>query len=313
MAQLQSTNVTGVLSVNGVAVGGGKDFKYCCITTTGTWTPSSDLVDGDGVVQALIVGGGGQAGDIGSSQSQFSTDFRSGGGGGGEVREFMYPVTSSATHATTIGAGGCRAPFIYGPPANCDTKGPNGGDTSIDGPELCAARGGGGGFGLMNVSLYNLCCYPQDSDKNGGGRNQYGGGMNEAGMCTPVAHNYGFGYGANCSCIILECIMNQDFSGSYGQRAPRLANSFNRGYKALGSFMGAGGGSNVNYACSPEYIATDNCTGLCCTTSADQKAEPATCCGAGGSRMLTCNSGTCEVMAQGGGGGNGLIVLQWNE
>jgi hypothetical protein len=43
MAQLQSTNVVGTLCVNGVAVGGGKDFKFCCFTGSDTWTPSSDL------------------------------------------------------------------------------------------------------------------------------------------------------------------------------------------------------------------------------------------------------------------------------
>jgi hypothetical protein len=41
MAVLQSTNVQGTLCVNGVAVGGGKDFKYACFTASDTWTPTS--------------------------------------------------------------------------------------------------------------------------------------------------------------------------------------------------------------------------------------------------------------------------------
>lgn len=62
MAELQSTNVTGTLCVNGVAIGGGKDVKYCCITASTNFTPSQDLVDGDAFVEHHIVGGGGGAG-----------------------------------------------------------------------------------------------------------------------------------------------------------------------------------------------------------------------------------------------------------
>jgi hypothetical protein len=62
MATLQSTNVIGALCVNGVAVGGGKDYNYCCFTASTTFTPTSDLVSGDGYVSAHIVGGGGGGG-----------------------------------------------------------------------------------------------------------------------------------------------------------------------------------------------------------------------------------------------------------
>jgi hypothetical protein len=58
MAELQSTNVQGSLCVNGVAVGGGKDFKYCCFTASDTWTPTQDLVDGDAVLHMVVEMGG---------------------------------------------------------------------------------------------------------------------------------------------------------------------------------------------------------------------------------------------------------------
>jgi hypothetical protein len=317
MAQLQSTNVTGVLCVNGVAVGGGKDFKYCCITSTGTWTPSSDLVGGDGVVQALLVGGGGQGGDVGAYRSSCAQGVaKPGGGGGGEVREFMYPVTSSETHATTIGAGGCRAVFTYeGAPAECDTKGPDGGATCINGVELCIARGGGGGSGALCVSAPSgVVCCQRDASKNGGDYCQIGGGHNEANACIP---NY-FGYAKWCgvdqdgynntsgTCIYME---NSDFSGSYGSKAcGNTCKKYNRGYKTLGDNFGAGGGACLDDTCIPEYLIPD----ICCAFL-NTKAAPATCCGQGGARLLVSGCMICPHMTQGGAGGNGLIVLQWNE
>jgi hypothetical protein len=54
MAVLQSTNVQGTLCVNGVAVGGGKDIKYCCFTASTTFTPSQDLVDGSPVAVVVV-------------------------------------------------------------------------------------------------------------------------------------------------------------------------------------------------------------------------------------------------------------------
>ena len=62
MAVLQSTNIVGSLCVNGVAIGGGKDYNYCCFTASTTFTPTSDLVGGDGFVAADIVGAGGGGG-----------------------------------------------------------------------------------------------------------------------------------------------------------------------------------------------------------------------------------------------------------
>ena len=63
MATLQSTNVIGSLCVNGVAIGGGgKDFKICCFTASDSWTPPSDLVTGDGLVEAIVIGAGGGGG-----------------------------------------------------------------------------------------------------------------------------------------------------------------------------------------------------------------------------------------------------------
>jgi len=117
MANLQSTNVVGTLCVNGVAVGGGKDYKYCCFTGSTTWTPSSDLVDGDGIIKAHIVGaGGGGGGSWGWAVTQtiYQNPVRTSGGtatagdhgAAGNYIERDIFITSTDACTVTIGAGG---------------------------------------------------------------------------------------------------------------------------------------------------------------------------------------------------------------
>jgi hypothetical protein len=107
MANLQSTNVVGALCVNGVAIGGGKDFKYCCFTGSTNWTPPSSLVTGDGVVDALLVGGGGGGGGINRPTACQCCLTGMGGGGGGGIISSLLTMTSSNDACTiTIGAGG---------------------------------------------------------------------------------------------------------------------------------------------------------------------------------------------------------------
>ena len=106
MAQLQSTNVTGVLCVNGVAVGGGKDFKYCCYTTSTTFTPSSDLVDGNGFVEAHLIGGGGGGGSTAGWNFTRWYQGQSGAGGEGAAGTFKNQlVTIDSTDACTVTVG----------------------------------------------------------------------------------------------------------------------------------------------------------------------------------------------------------------
>jgi hypothetical protein len=144
MAVLQSTNVVGTLCVNGVAVGGGKDFKYCCISGSGNFTPPSGLVDGNGAARIVIAGGGGggggsrvQTGMVNPPNSgHFNYRGMAPGGGGGGVLDGTVILTSTADCCTIIGAGGT---------GGCSTASiPNEGGTSCFGSILKVAGGGKG-------------------------------------------------------------------------------------------------------------------------------------------------------------------------
>jgi len=117
MATLQSTNVVGTLCVNGVAVGGGKDFKYCCITASQNWTPTSGFVDGDGRLDLHLIGGGGGGGGIltggtgGRPQGTYyfqsrCASYAPGSGDAGEVQALTFNVTATDACCVVIGAGG---------------------------------------------------------------------------------------------------------------------------------------------------------------------------------------------------------------
>ena len=58
MATLQSTVVTGGLTINDVPVGSGKSLKYEEFTTSATFTPTADAISAGGIHQVFIVGGG---------------------------------------------------------------------------------------------------------------------------------------------------------------------------------------------------------------------------------------------------------------
>lgn len=136
MAVLQSTNVQGTLCVNGVAVGGGKDFYFCCVSGSTTYTPSSGLVSGDGILDITLVGGGG-----GGAMCSCTQSTRGGGGGGGAIYQGLRKMTDSTTACTlTVGAGGAGS-AVSG-------VGNDGGDTIFDScltPGAIAFGGGGGG------------------------------------------------------------------------------------------------------------------------------------------------------------------------
>lgn len=112
MAVLKSTNVQGALCVNGVAVGGAKDFKFCCFTASTNFTPSQDLVDGNGIVDAVLVGGGGAgggAGFVGQTSGPAMTSRMGSGGGGATAIRKSFPITATTNCAVAIGAGGVGA------------------------------------------------------------------------------------------------------------------------------------------------------------------------------------------------------------
>lgn len=114
MATLQSTNVQGALCVNGVAVGGGKDFKFCCFTASSTFTPTQDLVDGNGFLHADIIGGGGGGGAAAAvgycfNETNLGLDLNNAcfqAAPGGFIQDPVLPITSTTACGVTIGAGG---------------------------------------------------------------------------------------------------------------------------------------------------------------------------------------------------------------
>jgi len=153
MAKLQSTNVIGALCVNGVAIGGGKDFKYCCFTGSTTWTPPSDLVTGDGVVDALLVGGGGGGGGMWKGfpgGTQCCVIGTGGGGGGGTIKALLTMTSSNDACTITIGAaGGGGKPTDNDSGVGRECNGCDGGNTifgnSGSGSDSAIAFGGAGG------------------------------------------------------------------------------------------------------------------------------------------------------------------------
>tara|TARA_R110000803_G_scaffold111691_1_gene180137 strand:- start:731 stop:1759 length:1029 start_codon:yes stop_codon:yes gene_type:complete len=142
MAVLKTTNIQGALCVNGVAVGGGKDIYFCCFTSSTTFTPSQDLVDGNGYIESAIGGGGGGGGALGVCSGIPFYGF-GGGGGGGEVVQNISKITATSNCTIAVGAGGTSGSVTL--PINSPqtlTGGLRGGNSSALGK---TAYGGGGG------------------------------------------------------------------------------------------------------------------------------------------------------------------------
>jgi len=180
MAVLQSTNVQGTLCVNGVAVGGGKDFKYCCFTASDTFTPSQDLVDGDGVIDTFTVGGGGGGGGgfqwflqaqqpstarICSRSTTPSTNCCL-SGGSGMLGQALSAIDSTDAISVTVGAGGLGGRVGTGsdstgccsPDYTClQCSASTDGGTTCFGDKLISPGGGGG----RNVWMW--CCVGQSN------------------------------------------------------------------------------------------------------------------------------------------------------
>lgn len=156
MAVLQSTNVQGTLCVNGVAVGGGKDFKYCCFTASTTFTPSQDLVDGDAALDAFQVAGGGGGGGLfhrfcmtaPNNSCCAVVQYIASSGGGGSSTNSLIDITATDACTVTVGAGGTGGNAIEDPAAVCNynaglqTAASSGGNSSFGGTTTV---GGGGG------------------------------------------------------------------------------------------------------------------------------------------------------------------------
>ena len=167
MAVLQSTNIVGSLCVNGVAVGGGKDFNYRCFTSSISFTPTSDLVSGDGYVMSHIVGGGGGSGAsyvaarAGLSPSNVvcasSHNTIAGLGAGGGYFQSQSFITSTDAIAVTVGAGGSAgaATGLLGSQSSCQVQFYS---CSIAGSGSTLSAGGSGGTSVFNnITAYGGC------------------------------------------------------------------------------------------------------------------------------------------------------------
>ena len=168
MAVLQSTNVQGTLCVNGVAVGGGKDIKFCCFTASTTFTPSQDLVDGGGYIETSIAGGGGGGGGIRVESTTQQVCIYGGGGGGGEVITNSKLLTSTDACTITIGAGGV-AGVVNCATSTCEdcVVSTAGGNSSALG---YTAYGGGGGGSIGCSDTLSICYETNLAGGPSGGR-----------------------------------------------------------------------------------------------------------------------------------------------
>ena len=160
----------GVASPVPTSLGGYRTHTY---TTTGTsgFTPAHS-----GLVEVLVVAGGGQGGNI------------TGGGAGGLIYNTAYPVISGKQYAVTVGAGGSTSPG-----SNAGQNGSN----SVFG--LLTAIGGGGGAG----SGSGYSGFAGGSGGGGGGDNGTNGSAggavltqgNPGGTSLTTGTNFGGGGG----------------------------------------------------------------------------------------------------------------------
>lgn len=328
MAVLQSTNVQGSLCVNGVAVGGGKDFKYCCFTGSSTWTPTQDLVDGDGFVQATLVAGGGGGGGACAYNSgpQCNTSWGAGGGGGEVIPEKIIDITATSACTVTIGAGG-TAGVSTGTISGADCEGGpggKGGNTEFGGK---TAYGGGGGPGVWHAT------YPAVSRIN---CDNIAGGP-PAGACVCGGSGANWGTFSNC-CLgwpngasgNWKEMFNMSAMGGVQQHTDcyKLANCMWIGgsFSVSGSYGNAEKSGSVmcahtnnqahGYGWGEEGFGRGGVSGMC--YHAWNLPGGVRCnahnFGAGGRGAFTCNQSAHQGRSAGGNAGNeGIVILKWAE
>lgn len=302
MAQLQSTNVVGTLCVNGVAVGGGKDFKFACFSGSDNWTPSSDLVDGGGNVETVIVGGGGGGG---ASKSCSTGNYRAcatlamgGGGGGGEVLHKFKTIDSTDACCHVIGAGGTAA-------ADYTVSGGAGGDSTFLG--FTAFGGGGGQSVCCRHTHSNFISATSLNGNLGGPATAYSTQTqtNLIGLYNSSGYYGGgstVGDGLNYYANMTNCCLNSLATTTIGPIQtgkvpgnPFYSGSLVRGVKYAGwgpESWGEGGASNQNKIGVTNPLAY----------------------GKGGHGSTSCTKCCCSACSCVGEDGNdGIIVLKWAE
>ena len=117
-------SIVEVASVGGGGGGSGMVLKQQVFTSSGTFTPSAELLAAGGSVEVLLVGGGGSGFKLNQAAS-------GAGGSGGCVKRRVFTVTTPVS--VTVGAGGAGQ-------ATANTTG-NAGGTSTFG-SLLSAKGG---------------------------------------------------------------------------------------------------------------------------------------------------------------------------
>jgi hypothetical protein len=353
MAELQSTNVQGSLCVNGVAVGGGKDFKYCCFTSSDTWTPTQDLVDGDASVNVTLVGGGGGGGGAGAGY-RFLTNSNAmnysinevvaygGGGGGADMQQYLRPITATTACTVTVGAGGDGS-SVSGTLAQnwvyCefgDYFDSTGGDSSFGG---CTAHGGGNGRTTRkscSISCGVACCCFDSITRNGGDCRVVGGGAENV-------MEKGYGYtrfshqGANAfyrcvfNCLENMAVSDRDFcwgtsnttSSYYGFFPESNCGDSNDGAPNNGVKLEGGRYIGTNKlsvfengaVCSSVNTEINWNSNVVCPFTYSL-ADSINCGGGGGvvcARVTGNTYNAAEAQAKGSKGGDGLVILKWFE
>jgi hypothetical protein len=159
--------------------GGGGIPKYQEFTSSGTFTPTQELIDAGGRVAYLIVGGGQRGNSSGSIHVW--------GGAGGAVLICYATLTSTTACTVTVGAGGA-------------SSGAAGGNSSVDfasaGGITVTANGGAGHRTGVNYSLgmsgyYHPKAYEGILGYGRGGQGSSGGGGQMHGDSVYPAINYG--------------------------------------------------------------------------------------------------------------------------
>ena len=341
MANLQSTNVVGTLCVNGVAIGGGKDLKYCCFTGSTTWTPPSDLVTGDGVVDALLVGGGGGGTGLCRTAACQCCFTAGGGGGGGAIIKALLTMTSSNDACTiTIGAGGNGGSST----GSVIEDGQPGGNTvfgnSGSGSDSAIAFGGGAGaFTNCAGNVFGRICSGSTMLRGGGGGtsaqvpkyNQRAYGGHGGSSQTRVMLHGGW-----CvACSGNNTVGNSDFIQGYrgslahyldnpvilpGQGLKGYAQSYyvnptdpnqvvpaNDWSLVSGSFSWGAGGSGGGSG--PGGVFGEIGGGY---SGQNNNGQPATGCGGGGGGTGR-NQGPGTFCYCGGNGAPGIMVIKWQQ
>lgn len=177
--------------------GGGGIPKYQEFTSSGTFTPSQELIDAGGRVSYIMVGGGAN----GKSNQQ------SGGPGGG-VRWGFQTLTSTTGCTVTIGAGGTGDGAAGGSTSVAFNSAGGTSITAVGGAYSATTTGYGGGnvsWGGNYTSYLSHSAYSGVMGLGMGGGDFTGGGLINPGVTNSGAYGAGArnNYGGNAGYVLI--------------------------------------------------------------------------------------------------------------